>query len=325
MSLIWQLLMQTTYLVFKGGTMGQTEVDTGGWLARRSLPVFFLLLIATSMALSFCFLIIGIVIGELLAVQKGPSQDVLFGLLSFAGLLLGGWLLIAARRSSSRIRQHRLEPMFASAPSGTEEQSTPAPAVVVQESAKDSSAPPSVQGRRAAGHQFLSWRFITLTGSAGAFGGTVQTFPLLAACALFVFIVLLWTTPVWPRLSRNQSRAGKAVVTGVALFVFLWNTTDDVEGTVGNLPTCDSRTAVTALKRGIKESPRGRTLGLELLDMNQIREQSWDARTEVRLCEAEGFYNSGREYLRYRIVWIDKSKGTWWIEVVPLITPRWRF
>jgi hypothetical protein len=270
-------------------------------------------------------LIIGIVIGELFAVQKGPPQDLLFGLLSFAGLLLGGWLLIAARRSSTRIHQHRLEPTFASAPSGAEEQSTPAPAVVVQESAKDPPAPPLVHGRHAAWHQFLSWRFITFTGSAGAFGGTVKTFPLVAACALVIFIVLLWTTPVWPRLSRNQSRAGKAVVTGVALFVLLWNTTDDVEVTVGNLPTCDSRTAVTALKRGIKESPRGRTLGLELLDMNQIREQSWDARTEVRLCEAEGFYNSGREYLRYRIVWIDKSKGTWWIEVVPLITPRWRF
>jgi len=308
--------------------MSHRQHERSGWLARMPWPIFVLLLVGTAMATSFCFLVIAIGIGDLSGIQEGPGQDALFGLLSLSGFLVGAWLLIAARRrnaNTSRIGPERTEPALSSLTPLPPDRA--APAIRDEQSTKDQPQPDRVSADRASttASRRLSWRAIAFTACAGGFVSTMQSFPLFAACLFAVLIPLLWTTTVWPGLTRQQALIGKVVITATTSSLLLWNLSDGVPLTIHTLPTCDSRSAISTLKRAVKESPRGRTLGVELVDMNDVRELSWDEKAEVRMCQAEGFYNSGREYIRYRIIWIDKSKGSWWIEVIPLLTPRWRF
>ncbi len=79
------------------------------------------------------------------------------------------------------------------------------------------------------------------------------------------------------------------------------------------LPSCDSEEIKQTLIDAAKNSPAGRTVGIEILDIKQQRQVNADDRS--RFCNAAFYTNAGAEALDYSIMWVDKAEGSYYVSM----------
>jgi hypothetical protein len=131
-------------------------------------------------------------------------------------------------------------------------------------------------------------------------------------------LLILWTGPVY-RWSKGQyrpiERSSKAILSVIGLFLLSFNLLRLAGGESGSgIPACGEEAAIDGLKRAIGQSPAGKTLGVEVLDVEESRELMWSETQQLRLCGARALTNAGTRWVRYQIRWADPDRQTWYME-----------
>ena len=78
--------------------------------------------------------------------------------------------------------------------------------------------------------------------------------------------------------------------------------------TLSTIPACDNNTVLQMLKQAVSNSPFGRTQGLQLLDVDDIKDASSIRRTDARKCNADGLFNGGEVRFDYYVKWFGASQ-----------------
>jgi hypothetical protein len=183
--------------------------------------------------------------------------------------------------------------------------------------------------------QIPTRRKIWFVGTINALGILIAYFNLLASLA-FVLpgLILLWAGPVYKRKKGAvilHPVRDKVIFTILLILVLGWQVARQGGGfdmAAAKLPTCESKTAQTQLKEAVKNSPSGRRQKLEIQEIITAKPTTkpwlWNTENAIEqnpageairyLCEAEVISNAGKMPVLYNIQWIDKAKGSWYIE-----------
>jgi hypothetical protein len=147
--------------------------------------------------------------------------------------------------------------------------------------------------------------------------------PVLALVPFIVLMALYWTGPVTQGFKARKvvSKKSKAFLTVLALGFIIFqiarnDTRTDRLIREASIPGCDSEQAEQLFKNVVKNSPAGRTQGLELLGLKDVGQVSWNNADEVRRCQGMVFTNAGREPALWEMRWWDRSKAMISLEVI---------
>ena len=124
----------------------------------------------------------------------------------------------------------------------------------------------------------------------------VQKARRLSVVAISVGVILLGGYRIWHRHSRA----------------------DDTSFTVGVMPACASTPVRRLLKQAIDEAPGAKQASAVLQRIGAIEETGYvpvgAKGTEVRLCQADIFFNLGRHDVPFTLTWTSSDKDELWIE-----------
>ena len=79
------------------------------------------------------------------------------------------------------------------------------------------------------------------------------------------------------------------------------------------LPACDSATAEKMVKGAVKNNPMSAIVKLEILAFQSHEEVRADK--SVRQCASDVLTNAGATRIAYDFKWVDKAKGTYYVQV----------
>ncbi len=82
------------------------------------------------------------------------------------------------------------------------------------------------------------------------------------------------------------------------------------------LPECDSRAGKSEVAKVLENSPASKILNIEVYDIENIKETSYDDANGKRKCEGVAMTNGGKTFLLYSFE--DRGSGEYWVEVFPV-------
>ena len=133
-------------------------------------------------------------------------------------------------------------------------------------------------------------------------------------------LILIWSGPIylrWRGKIKVYSLREKIIFTVLAVGLSLFGVIQqgkDTGGVAGQLPECTSRMAADALQNAVKNSPAGRTRGLELISLRTAHELSVTPSGDERECIGSALTNAGERGIAFSIKWIDAKHQRWFIE-----------
>lgn len=148
---------------------------------------------------------------------------------------------------------------------------------------------------------------------------------LVATLAMLLFIplglLIIWTGPVYTRRKGQvvpQRRRDKVILSVLGIVILVFNgakfASGDREARVTEIPACSDPAVARTLKSAVKNSPVGKTRGVEVLQVESLAEVDWYPDRQVRNCAGSVVTNGGRMGAIVTLTWRDRTKGTWLLE-----------
>lgn len=80
------------------------------------------------------------------------------------------------------------------------------------------------------------------------------------------------------------------------------------------IPKCDSSITADTLKSMVTSAPTSKLINIKVFAIREAREVAWSEQGQIRRCTARVFTNAGTDDLSFRIYWIDRAKGEFYVE-----------
>lgn len=93
----------------------------------------------------------------------------------------------------------------------------------------------------------------------------------------------------------------------------------DIESALSNqVPACGSSTAKALAKQAMEGAPIAKVLNINVFDIQDARELSYEDQTKKRACTATALLNSGRHEFGYTLEWTNLAERKVWLEIQKL-------
>lgn len=134
-----------------------------------------------------------------------------------------------------------------------------------------------------------------------------------AVAFFFLLIAILWYDVPG---ARPLTRRSRWIQTGAASLLVLLSILG--LGRIDELPECDSSAVTASFRQMVEQSPASKLANIKLYALKDVKQCAWkedgEKRVTERACLGTAYTNGGTEQTAWRMKWLDRKTGEWWIE-----------